>query len=117
MLMPVMNPDGLDIIADWYRKNLGTPFETTSPPWLYHHYVGHDNNRDWFMNNMPETYHVNEILYNEWYPQIVYNQHQTGPSWTRIFVPPFSDPVNPRIHPVSQLEPIWSVLQWPTVLP
>jgi len=99
MLMPVMNPDGLDIIADWYRKNLGTPYETTSPPWLYHHYVGHDNNRDWFMNNMPETYHVNEILYNEWYPQIVYNQHQTGPSWTRIFVPPFSDPVNPRIHP------------------
>lgn len=99
MLMPVMNPDGLDIIVDWYRKQLGTPYETTSPPWLYHHYVGHDNNRDWFMNNMPESYHVNEVLYNEWYPQIVYNQHQTGPSWTRIFVPPFSDPVNPRIHP------------------
>lgn len=99
LLMPVMNPDGLDIIVDWYRKQLGSPYETTSPPWLYHHYVGHDNNRDWFMNNMPETYHVNEVLYNEWYPQIVYNQHQTGPSWTRIFVPPFSDPVNPRIHP------------------
>ena len=99
LLMPVMNPDGLDIITDWYRKQLGTPFETTSPPWLYHHYVGHDNNRDWFMNNMPETYHVNEVLYHQWYPQVVYNQHQTGPSWTRIFVPPFTDPVNPRIHP------------------
>ncbi len=99
LLMPVMNPDGLDIVVDWYRQQFGTPFETTNPPWLYHHYVGHDNNRDWFMNNMPETYHVNEVLYNQWYPQIVYNQHQTGPSWTRIFVPPFSDPVNPRIHP------------------
>jgi hypothetical protein len=99
LLMPVMNPDGLDIVTNWYRKNLDTPFETTSPPWLYHHYVGHDNNRDWFMNNMPETYHVNEILYNEWYPQIVYNHHQTAPSWARIFLPPFSDPVNPNIHP------------------
>lgn len=99
LIMPVMNPDGLDIVASWYRKNLGTPFETTSPPWLYHHYVGHDNNRDWFMNNMPETYHVNEVLYNEWYPQIVYNHHQTAPSWARIFLPPFSDPVNPNIHP------------------
>jgi hypothetical protein len=99
LIMPVMNPDGLEIVRKWYEKNLGTPFETTSPPWLYHHYVGHDNNRDWFMNNMPETYHVNEILYNEWYPQIVYNHHQTAPSWARIFLPPFSDPVNPNIHP------------------
>ena len=99
LCMPVMNPDGLDIIVDWYRQHLGTPYETTNPAWLYHHYVGHDNNRDWFMNNIPESYHVNEVLYNEWYPQIVYNQHQTGPSWTRIFVPPFADPVNPNIHP------------------
>lgn len=99
LLMPIMNPDGLDIVASWYNENLGTPYETTSPPWLYQKYVGHDNNRDWFMNNMPETYNVNEILYHEWYPQIVYNHHQTSPSWARIFVPPFSDPVNPKIHP------------------
>ena len=99
LLMPVMNPDGLDIVASWYRKNRGTPFETTRPPWLYHFYVGHDNNRDWFMNNMPESQAVTNTLYNEWYPQIVYNHHQTGPSWTRIFVPPFADPVNPNIHP------------------
>ena len=97
--MPIMNPDGLDIIANWYRKNRNTPFETTRPPWLYHHYVGHDNNRDWFMCNMPESKAVNQVLYNEWYPQIVYNHHQTGPSWTRIFIPPFADPVNPNIHP------------------
>ena len=99
LLMPNMNPDGLDIVTDWYRKNLGTPYETSRPPWLYHHYVGHDNNRDWFMNNMPETKAVSQAIYNEWYPQIVYNHHQTGPAWARIFVPPFNDPVNPRIHP------------------
>jgi len=99
LLMPVMNPDGLDIIADWYAHTVGGPYEATRPPWLYHHYVGHDNNRDWFMNNMPESKAVTEILYNEWYPQIVYNHHQTSPSNTRIFLPPFADPVNPRIHP------------------
>jgi len=99
LLMPVMNPDGLDIVAAWYKRNLGTPFETTRPPWLYHHYVGHDNNRDWFMNNMPESKAVTQVIYNEWYPQIVYNHHQTSPSWTRIFLPPFKDPVNPNIHP------------------
>ena len=99
LLMPVMNPDGLDIVAAWYQRNLGTPFETTRPPWLYHHYIGHDNNRDWFMNNMPESQAVTRVLYNEWYPQIVYNHHQTSPSWTRIFIPPFASPVNPNIHP------------------
>ena len=99
ILMPCMNPDGLDIVASWYRRNLETPFETTRPPELYHHYVGHDNNRDWFMNNMPETAAVSRMLYHEWFPQIVYNHHQTGPAWARIFLPPFADPVNPRIHP------------------
>lgn len=99
LLMPVMNPDGLDIVVDWYRKNLGTPYETSRPPILYHYYMGHDNNRDWFMNNMPETYNVTKILYNEWYPQIVYNHHQSSPAWTKISIPPYADPVNPNIHP------------------
>ena len=99
LLMPVMNPDGLDIIANWYEHTVGGPFEATRPPWLYHFYVGHDNNRDWFMNNMPESKAVTEVLYNEWYPQIVYNHHQTSPANTRIFIPPFSNPLNPRIHP------------------
>jgi glutamine amidotransferase-like uncharacterized protein len=99
LLMPLMNPDGLDIVENWYDRVLDTPYETTGPPWLYHHYVGHDNNRDWFMNNMPETRAVTDVLYSEWYPQIVLNHHQTGPDWSRIFVPPFSEPVNPDIHP------------------
>jgi len=99
LLMPVMNPDGLDLVASWYRQQLGTPFETTSPPYLYHHYVGHDNNRDWFAILQPETRAVSRVVYTEWFPQIVYNHHQTAPEWTRIFVPPFADPVNPNIPP------------------
>ncbi len=99
LLMPSMNPDGLEVVRNWYELNLETPFETTRPPELYHHYVGHDNNRDWFMNNMPETAAVSKVLYEQWFPQIVYNHHQTGPSWARIFLPPFADPVNPNIHP------------------
>ncbi len=99
LLMPVMNPDGLDIVVDWYRKNMGTAYETSRPPVLYHYYMGHDNNRDWFMNTMPETYNVTKVLYNEWYPQIVYNHHQSSPPWTKISLPPYADPVNPKIHP------------------
>ncbi len=99
LLCPVINPDGVDIIVDWYRKQLGTPFETSRTPILYQKYVGHDNNRDWFMNNMPETRAATNILYREWYPQIIHNHHQTSPAWARIFLPPFRSPVNPRIHP------------------
>ena len=99
LVVPVINPDGVDIVVDWYKKNLGTPYETTGPPILYQKYVGHDNNRDWFMNNMPETRSVTTVLYNQWYPQIVHNHHQTSPSWARIFLPPFRSPVNPNIHP------------------
>ncbi len=99
LLMPMMNPDGLDIVESWYDRVLDTPYETTDPPRLYQKYVGHDNNRDWFMNNMPETRAVTDVVYNEWYPQIVVNHHQTAPPWARIFVPPFTGPVNPNIHP------------------
>lgn len=99
LLMPNINPDGLDIVADWYHQHLGTPYETTNPPVLYHYYVGHDDNRDWFMNTQPETRAVTNILFREWYPQIIHNQHQSSPAWTKIFIPPFSKPVNPNIHP------------------
>jgi hypothetical protein len=99
LLMPVMNPDGLEIVRKWYESQLGTAFEQTNPPELYHHYVGHDNNRDFFMNNMPESKAVAQVVYNEWYPQIVYNQHQSSPGYARIVIPPYSDPVNPIIHP------------------
>lgn len=99
LVVPVINPDGLDIEGAWYRKNLGTVYETSGPPILYQEYVGHDNNRDWFMGNMPETKAVMNVLYNEWYPQIVHNHHQSSPAWARIFIPPFRSPVNMKIHP------------------
>lgn len=99
LVVPVINPDGVDIVVDWYRKTLGTPYESSSPPILYQKYVGHDNNRDWFMNNMPETKAVTAVLYNQWYPQIVHNHHQTAPRGAMIFIPPFRSPVNQKIHP------------------
>ena len=99
LLMPNMNPDGLEIVRKWYESQLDTPYEQSRPPELYHHYVGHDNNRDFFMNNMPESKAVAAVLYNEWYPQIVYNQHQSSPGYARIVIPPYSDPLNPSIHP------------------
>jgi hypothetical protein len=99
LLMPMMNPDGHEIVVDWYRRNLGTPYETTLPPYLYHEFVGHDNNRDWFMFRQQETRVVGNVLYHEWFPQIVFNHHQQAPFPARIFIPPFADPVNPHIDP------------------
>jgi hypothetical protein len=97
LLMPALNPDGVANDVSWYREVRGTPFETTRPPRLGQPWAGTDNNRDWFMANMPETRAVSRVLYHEWYPQIVYNHHQTSPPHARIFIPPFADPVNPDI--------------------
>lgn len=95
--VPVINPDGLDHIAHWYRRNVGTPYELAPLPWLYQKYAGHDNNRDWFMLNLPETRAVTRLLFAEWFPQIVYNQHQAPAYPARIFVPPYAEPLNPYI--------------------
>ncbi len=100
LLMANMNPDGLNIVADWYMSNVGTEFEMARVPELYHHYIGHDNNRDWYMLTQVETQAVTQQLYHEWFPQIVYNQHQTGPFPGRIWMPPFADPVNPNLDPL-----------------
>jgi hypothetical protein len=98
--VPVMNPDGLDIVANWYRAQVGTPFEGTNPPVLYQKYAGHDNNRDWYMQNLTETRVITEQLYHEWFPQVLYNQHQSGLTSPRIWTPPMDDPVNPNMHPL-----------------
>ena len=95
--IPVINPDGLDWIAHWYRKNVGAPYERAPLPWLYQKYAGHDNNRDWFAMNLAETRAATRVLYHEWFPQIVYNQHQAPPFPARIFVPPYAEPLNPHI--------------------
>ena len=97
LLVPDMNPDGTTLMTNWYMKHVGTPYEHTAPPELYQEYAGHDNNRDWFMFNLQETRNGARQLYAEWFPQIVYDQHQSGPFPSRIFVPPFADPMNPNI--------------------
>jgi hypothetical protein len=100
ILVPSPNPDGVDIVANWYRKTLGTATEGREPPELYHHYAGHDDNRDWFMLNLKETKAVTRLLWKEWFPQIVYDVHQQGSNGSRFFVPPFYDPPNPHIEPL-----------------
>ncbi len=100
ILVPSLNPDGVDIVTQWYRKTLGTPFEGTSPPELYHAYVGHDNNRDWYIFSQPETRAVVARLHNQWHPQIVYDVHQQGPNASRMFVPPWLDPIDPNVDPI-----------------
>ena len=100
ILIPSPNPDGVNIVANWYRKTLGTPFEGREPPELYHHYAGHDDNRDWFMLDLKETKTVTRLLWKEWFPEIVYDIHQQGSNGSRFFVPPFYDPPNPRIAPL-----------------
>ncbi len=99
ILVPNMNPDGGTLIANWYMKHVGKPWEMQLPE-LYQKYVGHDNNRDWFMFNQPESKNIAKQLYEEYFPQIVYNQHQTAPYPARIFVPPFEDPANINIPPL-----------------
>src|SRR5438132_5725196 len=97
ILIPSPNPDGVDIVANWYRKTLGTPNEGREPPELYHHYAGHDDNRDWFMLDLKETKAVTRLFWKEWFPEIVYDIHQQGSNGSRFFVPPFYDPANPHI--------------------
>ncbi len=99
LLEPSENPDGVDIVTEWYRKTRGTPFDGTSPPQVYNHYVGHDNNRDWYIFSLPET-RATAGLENIWHPQIVYDVHQMGPYTARMFVPPWLDPVDPNIDPL-----------------
>ena len=99
VLMPSINPDGVDIVTRWYRKTLNTAFEGTSPPELWQHYVGHDNNRDWYTFSQPETRNVITV-YNKWLPEVLYDVHQQGEKDSRIFVPPWLDPIEPNIDPI-----------------
>jgi hypothetical protein len=99
LLVPSLNPDGQILVTDWYNKNLGTPFEYSPLPELYHKYTGHDNNRDAFMNTQVESRIINRIAYKEWFPHVFFDEHQMGNAGARIFVPPFKNPINPNIDP------------------
>jgi len=100
LLVPTSNPDGQQMVTDWYRKYVGTKFEGGRMPWLYHHYAGHDNNRDWFMFNLSETKAVTKVLYHDWLPQIHIDEHQMGSTGARLFVPPFMNPPIPNVQPL-----------------
>ena len=97
LLVPSLNPDGIDKVANWYRKWLGGPHEGAPMIELYHKYLGHDNNRDWYIFSQPETRLIVGKLHNAWRPQIVYDVHQMGQNGARIFIPPWIDPIDPNI--------------------
>jgi hypothetical protein len=95
-----INPDGQNLVVNWYRRNLGTPYEVSPLPWLYQKYVGHDNNRDGYMNNMLESQVVTRVTVRELFPMVFYNHHQTAPFPARIWIPPFAEPVSSNMHPL-----------------
>ena len=95
------NPDGMDLVADWYMRDPDPKKRSMNGlPRLYEKYAGHDNNRDFYAANLAETRNMNRVMYREWFPQIVYNHHQTGPAGTVMFIPPCRDPYNYNIHPL-----------------
>src|SRR5262245_43201639 len=97
LLVPSLNPDGVDIVKNWYDKTLGTPYEGTDPPELYHKYTGHDNNRDWYAFTQVETQLTVDKIHNVWHPQIVHDIHQQGSFGSRLFLPPYLKPVEPNV--------------------
>ena len=100
VLVPSANPDGQIIVTDWYNKNVGTDWEYSPLPELYHKYTGHDDNRDAFMNTQIESRYLNKICYKDWFPLVFLDEHQMGNTGPRLFVPPFKDPINPNVDPV-----------------
>ena len=94
------NPDGMQLVANWYMKDKDTLQRNMNIPLLYNKYAGHDDNRDSFMSNLSETKNINHFMFWDWHPQIMYNHHQTGPAGTVIFSPPFRDPFNYNLDPM-----------------
>lgn len=101
VIVPSHNPDGHQMEVDWYRQWLDTEYEGQPMPWLYHEYVGHDNNRDWFMFTQKET-RLYVALHNREHPQMVFDMHQMYRDGARFMVPPFIDPLDPNQDPIIQ---------------
>jgi len=100
LLVPSLNPDGQIMVTDWYRKYVGTKYEGGRMPWLYHHYTGHDNNRDWYMLTQKETQAVTKAAYIDWKPMVWLDEHQMGSLGPRLFVPPYTEPSSSSIDPL-----------------
>ncbi|MBI4915823.1 MAG: hypothetical protein HY825_08245 [Acidobacteria bacterium] len=104
LIVPSLNPDGQDAVVGWYRRQVGTPYEGSNLPGLYHRYAGHDNNRDFVFLTQPESRALNRFVYRDWHPQLFLDLHQMGSTGPRQFVPPFADPIAPNVHPL-----VWRV--------
>lgn len=114
LLVPSLNPDGTQMVVDWYESTLRQPWEGASPPFLYHHYVGHDNNRDWYAFTQKETRITVTRIHNVWHPQIVHDIHQMGGLGPRFFIPPWTDPIEPNVDPllVAGINALGTAMAW-----
>lgn len=107
ILVPCFNPDGLIMVSDWNEKTVGTEYEGMGTPTLYHHYIGHDNNRDAFMQNTVESQYMAKIMFREWIPQGYIDHHQMGGYGPRIYLPPYAEPIRPEADPI-----VWREMSW-----
>jgi hypothetical protein len=107
IVAPSINPDGTQMIADWYMKYAGTAHEAAPLPWLYQKYSGHDNNRDGFALNLPESQHLGKLMYRDWMPQAYVDHHQMGSSNARLYIPPYAEPIRPGGDPL-----VWREMSW-----
>jgi hypothetical protein len=107
IVVPSINPDGTQMIADWYMKYVGTEYEAASLPWLYQKYAGHDNNRDGFAPNLVESQHLAKLMYRDWMPQAYVDHHQMGSGNARLYIPPYAEPIRPDGDPL-----VWREMSW-----
>ncbi len=107
LMIPCFNPDGQVMVTDWYYRTLGTEYEGSSLPYLYHKYAGHDNNRDGEFLNLQESLYAARILYREWNPQAYVDHHHMGSYGPRLYIPPYCEPIRPHADPL-----IWRELAW-----
>ena len=107
IMIPCFNPDGEIMVTDWYNENVGTDYEGSGLPWLYHHYIGHDNNRDAFQQNTIESQYGAKLLFRDWIPQAYIDHHQMGAYGARIYVPPYAEPIRPSADPL-----VWREMSW-----
>jgi Zinc carboxypeptidase len=107
IMIPCFNPDGQILVADWYKKYVGTEYEGANLPWLYHKYIGHDNNRDAFQTSMVESQYAAKVLFRDWIPQAYIDHHQMGAYGARLYVPPYAEPIRPGADPL-----VWREMSW-----
>jgi hypothetical protein len=107
ILFPSLNPDGTTMVAEWVRRTGGTEFEGSRLPWLYHHYIGHNNNRDAFQQNTVESVWTAQLLFRDWVPQAFIDHHQMGSYGPRLYVPPYAEPIRPDGDPL-----VWREMAW-----